>query len=152
MTFMAQEWVRVGNVAFGKGVFARQDIPKGTILGLVEGRIIDDPVYGTSHCIDLGGTLSLEPRAPFRYLNHCCTPNSTLCMQEATYEDGSVAPPQIMVESLCDIPKGAEVTIDYKWSANGAIKCRCGSQGCRGWIVAQEELHLVSNSKRRRAK
>ena len=41
MTSVSELWVRVGKVSFGKGVFARQDIPLGTILGKVEGRVID---------------------------------------------------------------------------------------------------------------
>ena len=152
MTLIAQEWVRVGKVAFGKGVFARQDIPKGTILGRVDGRVINDPEYATSYCIDLGGSYSLEPRAPFRFLNHCCTPNSCLCIQEVNYEDGTPAPAEVTVEALCAIPKGAEVTIDYRWSAFGAIKCLCGSPGCRGWIVAEEELSLIKSPRKRKSK
>jgi hypothetical protein len=152
MTSEVQTWVKVGKVPFGKGVFARQDIPKGTVLGRVEGRVIDDPDYATTYCIDLGGTLSLEPRAPFRFLNHCCTPNSSLCIWESEYEDGTPAPSEVTVESLEDIPKGAEITIDYKWAAFGAIKCLCGSKQCRGWVVAEEELPKLLRSKRRKVK
>ena len=147
MKLYEQEWVRVGKVPFGKGVFARHDIPKGTVIGKVEGRVIDDPNYATSYCIDLGGSLSLEPRAPFRFLNHCCTPNSSLCIQEFFYDDGTPAPAEVTIECLCDIPKGAEVTIDYRWAAYGAIKCLCGSSECRGWIVAEEEMHLLEKKK-----
>ena len=133
-------WVRVGKVPFGRGVFARQDIPAGTTLGLVTGKIIDDPDYASSYCIDLGDPLSLEPHAPFRYLNHCCAPNSLLHTVDAEYEDGTPAPSEVHVEALLDIPKGAELTIDYQWSASGAIACLCGSSECRGWVVAKEEL------------
>jgi hypothetical protein len=152
MTLVSRQWVLVGNVPFGKGVFARQDIPKGTIVGDVNGRVIDDPEYATSYCIDLGGSLSLEPRAPFRFLNHCCTPNSCLCIQDVLYEDGTPAPAEVTIEALCDIPKGAELTIDYRWSAYGAIKCLCGSPQCRGWVVAEEELHKLVKSKKRKTK
>jgi hypothetical protein len=152
MTSVVQSWVRVGKVQFGKGVFARQDIPNGTVLGQVEGQVIDDPNYATSYCIDLGGSFSLEPRAPYRFLNHCCTPNSTLCIAEVTYDDGSLAPSEITVEALMDIPKGAEITIDYRWAAFGAIKCLCGSPKCRGWVVAAEELPKLLRSKKRKPK
>jgi hypothetical protein len=152
MMSSVQTWVRTGKVSFGKGVFAKRDIPKGTIIGRVEGQIIDDPDYATSYCIDLGGSLSLEPRAPFRFLNHCCTPNSTLCIAEVVYPDGTPAPSEITVEALLDIPEGAELTIDYHWSAQGAVKCLCGSPQCRGWIVSAEELHKVLNSKSRKSK
>ena len=144
-----QKWVRVGKVTFGKGVFARQDIPKGTTIGKVDGRVIDDPNYATSYCIDLGGSMSLEPQAPFRFLNHCCTPNSCLCIQEVLYEDGTPAPSEVYVEAISDIPKGAELTIDYQWAAFGAIKCLCGSPECRGWVVAIEELPLLQKKPRK---
>ncbi len=141
-------WVRVGKVKFGRGVFARQDIPKGTDLGEVPGQVIDDPAYASAYAIDLGNSLSLEPRAPFRYLNHCCEPNCQLHMYEVVYDDGTPAPSVVSVEALTDIPEGAELTIDYQWSADGAIKCLCGSVQCRGWVVAKEELIQLLKSKR----
>jgi len=100
----------------------------------------------------LGGNMSLEPRAPFRFLNHCCTPNSCLCIQEINYEDGTPAPAEVSIEVLTDIPKGAELTIDYRWAAHGAIKCLCGSPQCRGWVVAEEELPKLLRSKKRSTK
>lgn len=148
MTSVAAQWVRVGKASCGKGVFARQQIPNGTMVGPVEGQVIDDPEYTSSHCIDLGGTCSLEPRAPFRYLNHCCTPNCCLCIHDAFYEDGTPAPAEVSIEAICEIPKGAELTIDYRWSADGAIKCLCGSAGCRGWVVDADELPKLLESKK----
>jgi hypothetical protein len=87
--------------------------------------------------------MSLEPRAPFRYLNHCCEPNSQLFSFDCEYEDGTAAPPEIHVEAIADIPEGAELTIDYAWGADGAIKCLCGAAACRGWVVCPEELPTV---------
>jgi len=141
------QWVRVGKVPFGRGVFANRDIPAGTEVGHVKGRIIDDPEYASAYCIDLGNSQSLEPRAPFRYLNHCCSPNCQLQTFEVLYEDGTAAPSEVTVEALTDIPQGAELTIDYQWSASGAIKCLCGSSECRGWVVAEEELPALLKSK-----
>ena len=54
------------------------------------------------------------------------------------------------VEALANIPKGTELTIDYQWSAYGAIKCLCGSEQCRGWVVALEELPKLLKSKNRK--
>jgi len=152
MTSASEQLVRVGKVSFGKGVFARREIPKGTSLGRVAGRVINDPNYATTYCIDLGGSFSLEPRAPFRFLNHCCTPNCCLCITPMTNEDGSPAPAEVTVETLEDIPKGTELRIDYRWAAYGAIKCLCGSAQCRGWVVAAEELPKLLKSKKRKPK
>lgn len=139
----AHPLVRVGKVPFGKGLFARRAIAKGESIGQVTGRVIHDPDYTSSYCIDLGSEMSLEPRAPFRYLNHCCDPNSQLFSFDCEYEDGTAAPPEIHVEAIADIPEGAELTIDYAWGADGAIKCLCGAAACRGWVVCPEELPTV---------
>lgn len=133
-------WVRVGTVPFGKGVFARRAIPKGTEIGRVQGKVIDDPEYSSTYCIDLGNSLSLEPRTPFRYLNHRCEPNCALHTRDVEFEDGTPAPCEVFVEALVDIAPDTELTIDYQWSAEGAIKCLCGADQCRGWVVALEEL------------
>lgn len=149
----ANQWVIVGNVSYGKGVFARQSIPQGTILGPVIGKVIDDPTYASAYCIDLGDSLSLEPCAPFRYLNHRCEPNCVLQVTSVVYDDGTIAPSEVHIETLTDIAEGAELTIDYKWSAEGAIRCLCGADRCRGWVVAAEELPRVNRfAKSRRTK
>lgn len=148
----ANPWVMVGQVSFGKGVFARQAIPEGTELGQVLGKVIDDPDYASPYCIDLGDSLSLEPRSPFRFLNHRCEPNCALQLMEVTFADGSNAPSEIHIAAVADIPEGAELTIDYQWSADGAIKCLCGSNQCRGWVVAAEELpKLMKSTKAKRS-
>jgi len=136
----AHPLVRVGKVPFGKGLFARRAIARGETIGIVTGKVIDDPAYSSAYCIDLGSDMSLEPRAPFRYLNHCCEPNSQLVTVDCEFEDGTPAPAEVHVEAIQDIPEGAELTIDYQWSADGAIKCLCGADACRGWVVCPEEL------------
>jgi len=147
----ANPWVVVGKVPYGKGVFARKLIPQGTDIGQVVGKVIDDADYASAYCIDLGNNMSLEPRTPFRYLNHRCEPNAALHLLDVVYEDGSPAPSEVHIEALTDIPEGAELTIDYQWSADGAIKCLCGADLCRGWVVAAEELpKLLKSTKPKR--
>ncbi len=128
--------VRVGKSACGRGVFAKRAIRKGTLIGLVQGRVIDDPHHGSDYCIDLGGDLSLEPRAPFRFLNHCCEPNAQLLLTEQRRKDGSSAPAIVHLKALKSITVGEELTIDYAWVAETPIRCLCGVANCRGWIVA----------------
>lgn len=132
--------IRVGKSVCGKGVYAARDLPGDHIVGQILGRVIDDPEYTSSYCIDLGGDQSLEPRSPFRYLNHSCTPNCLLTLYDCEYEDGSPAPAELCLETLRPVKTGEELTIDYAWSADGAIPCLCGSPGCRGWIVDPDEL------------
>lgn len=142
-------WVRVGTVSFGKGVFARDAIPAKTIVGTVRGRVIDDPEYASSYAIDLGNNFTMEPHAPFRYLNHCCTPNSRLVLVDQQYEDGTPAPSGVEVETLRPLAPGEELTIDYAWSVEGAIPCLCGSAECRGWVVDAAELEKLPQRRRK---
>jgi len=128
--------VRVGKAAHGRGVFAKRAIRKGTLVGLVQGKVIDDAEYYSDYCIDLGGTLSLEPQTPFCYLNHCCEPNCQLLLTEKRNKDGSLAPSTVHVKTLRGIKLGEELTIDYAWDSVKPLRCLCGAASCRGWIVA----------------
>jgi len=47
---------------------------------------------------------------------------------------------EIWVETTRDIMPGEELTIDYAWPADRAMKCLCGAKKCRGWIVDPAEL------------
>ncbi len=134
--------VRVGEVSYGRGVFATRSFSKGDLVTVVKGKVIDDADYSSDYCMDLGGTLSLEPAAPFRYLNHCCEPNAQLfIVPPERPEDDPV--PVMILEAIRTIRPGQEMTIDYGWPADCAIPCHCQSTKCRGWIVAKEELHEV---------
>lgn len=129
----------VREAAFGLGVFARRAIRAGEIIGLVNGEILDDPDHSSAYCIDLGGSYSLEPGEPFRFLNHSCTPNCRLLV----VDDDVPRRRTVEVEALADIAPTAELTIDYAWPADVAIPCGCGSANCRGWIVCPADLPKV---------
>lgn len=146
-TEFRQIGVRVGPARHGMGVFATRRLRGERELAKVEGEVIDDADYGSNHCMDLGGTLSLEPVAPFRFLNHSCEPNCSLILCETTHEDGSPATPEIWVETLRQIAPGEELTIDYAWPADSAIPCGCGAPTCRGWIVDPAELPVLQKKK-----
>ncbi len=125
----------------GIGVFATRYIAEGEIVGEVGGDIIDDPDFTSDYCIDLGGSLSLEPHRPFRFLNHCCDPNCQLVILES---DASIAtPPSVVVEAKRPIQPEEELTIDYAWPAANTVACSCNSPNCRGWIVHPEDLDAL---------
>jgi hypothetical protein len=131
------EGVRVGKAKYGKGVYAAKEFRKDDVIGPVAGEVIVDPNYGSDYGMDLGEH-TLEPAAPFRYLNHSCEPNCELLYCEAD-EDDPAQGPQIWIEIIRDIARGEQMTIDYAWPPEAAIRCRCGSTSCRGWIVAPEK-------------
>ena len=198
------EGVIVRKTPYGLGLFAARNFKKSKTLGRVHGLVLSDPDYSSHYCIDAGSPLSLEPFAPFCYLNHCCEPNARFYLLESDsrfqtanrerplkpippeereyflnengetcyYEDcfrkscygcpeydqcESYDPDDLpswlkkkpypdvdlRIEAIRDIKKGDEITIDYCWPADQAIKCLCGSPHCRGWIVDLAELHLI---------
>jgi hypothetical protein len=138
---MLRSKVRVGRARHGRGVFSRIAFLPEQVIGEIRGRVVDDAEYGSSYAMDLGETLTLEPRAPFRYLNHCCSPNCELVMYDAD-GDPSLAR-RMFLQAIAPIEPGDELTIDYGWPAETAIPCDCDSMNCRGWIVDLAELHLL---------
>ncbi len=136
--------VVVGPARHGLGVFAGRRLSAGRYVGRVHGRTLSDPHYSSNYCMDLGDHLSLEPTAPFRYLNHSCAPNCCLVQLKVEYEDGSAPDKEIWLEAARDISPGEELTIDYGWPPESALRCDCGSPNCRGWIVAEGLLNAVT--------
>ena len=136
--------VRVADSKIGKGVFATRKLPMHEVIGEVKGKIVDDPDYGSHYCVNLGGGRTLEPTAPFRYLNHCCEPNCQFFYYEAK---GKRPVQQLWLETLRVIQPGEELFIDYAWSADTAIPCLCGHPNCRGWVVDPEELDILLQAK-----
>ncbi len=131
------EDLEIKNCEFGRGLFTKREFVEKEIIGLLTGKVIDDPNYHSEYCIELDDHFSLEPFEPFRFLNHCCEPNAEIF----SYEDDTFA--DIFLIAIRNIPEGQEVLIDYAWPADSAAPCYCESLNCRGWIVAEEEIHMV---------
>ena len=123
----------------GIGLFATDRFDIEEVLGVVEGKLIRDPDYGSDYCVALDEHVSIEPGEPFRFLNHSCEPNCEFVVWH--YEDTDER--ELLVQALREIQAGEELTIDYSWPADSAIRCLCGSNACRGWIVNPEELHMI---------
>lgn len=130
--------IEVRETHLGHGVFALREFAANEEVGSVTGNIVDGETYSSDYAIDLSDTQSLEPDAPFRFLNHCCVPNCELIVWE---DEGRVD--DLSVISTRPIQPGDELTIDYAWPANHAIPCLCRHPECRGWIVTPEELDEV---------
>lgn len=141
------EEVVVSETQVGLGLFATRSFEAGELVGMVTGEIITDDRYSSHYCIDLGDGTGLEPEAPFRYLNHHCEPNCELFLIDDVCPETGNEIIRVTVETVRPILEGAELTIDYGWPAEHAIKCLCGSNQCRGWIVAPEELPLIQQKR-----
>lgn len=124
--------ISVRKTIVGKGVFAMKTFRKNQVIGQMRGSVrSEDDDYDPDYAVDLGDFGALEPWAPFRYLNHSCEPNAELVMCDPEGDE----PPTMWVESRKLIRLGEQITIDYAWPVEHAIRCLCGSVRCRGWIV-----------------
>jgi uncharacterized protein len=138
--------VEVRKTNLGNALFANKRFRTGQEIGIIEGKLIKDPDYGSEYCIALDPHTSIEPSAPFRFLNHSCEPNCEL----VTWVPEDSSEPRLALYALKSIKAGSELTIDYAWPADAAIHCLCGSAGCRGWVVAESELELVVKAMKKR--
>lgn len=100
-----KEGVRVGPSEHGQGVYTLRPFSIGEYIGPFQGEIMEDPEYGSEYGIDLGDR-TLEPKAPFRYLNHSCQPNCALVVSDEEDEDGTPCGSRVWLEILGEIAPG----------------------------------------------
>ncbi len=133
--------VKVKKTQVGRGLFALQDFAEETVIGEIFGQVMGLD-YESNYSMDLGGKALLEPAAPFRFLNHCCQPNSQLLLWKRR-KVGDRKLYRIWLMAIRDITAGEELTIDYAWPEDAAMRCLCGAAKCRGWIVDPKELKVA---------
>lgn len=134
----------------GRGVFALQDIPKGTRLMEYTGERIShdeaDRRYAAVHensphtmlfAVDDETVIDATIRGgSARFINHSCTPNC-----DAVEEDG-----RIFIETMRAVPAGRELTYDYNLileerhtpAVKRAHACFCGTRKCRGTLLGSK--------------
>ena len=122
---------------YGIGVFAAEDIKKGTIITTLRGEVI-----GFEDCLErirageekqtdslqVGLERDMDLDEFSRTFNHSCHPNAGL---RKTSE----------LIAICNIKRGSEITYDYSATVGPNIpkrlwtmRCRCGSENCRKYI------------------
>ena len=143
--FEWREILSVRSTAAGRGLFAKKLFRKKQSIGQMMGKLILGDDYDPDYVVDMGDYGVLDPRAPFRYLNHSCEPNCQLLEWQSTRK----AQPQIWVHAIKTVRPSEQLTIDYGWPAESAIPCLCGTASCRGWVVDESELSRVKRRKKR---
>ncbi len=124
------------------GLYANQDIKKGTKIIEYKGKIITarqselDPKYDNDKAIylfninkkyDLDGDFAFNTA---RLINHSCDPNCEV------FGKGL----RLWVYAMKDIKKGEELSYDYGFSFDEDFKnypCKCGADKCVGYIVRE---------------
>ncbi len=119
----------------GDGLFATDDIPAGTIVARLHGRLVDDVEltalfaaagdgYVDTIMIEDDVNLVLEPDQIVHYGNHSCDPS-------VWHIDATT------LATRRDVARGEELTIDYSTQTTHPdfeLDCRCGSPLCRGTV------------------
>ena len=134
--------VRVLETHVGKGVFAVRPYPPTAIIGQITGDITLNPTE-PEYTFDFENGYSLEPYAPFRFVNHSCDPNCEFEILDVPETDDEPAQRNLYLIAVKEIQPEEQLTISYNWPADCAIECHCESENCVGWIVCETEIDQI---------
>lgn len=131
-------WIEVRDKDGSKGVFAKKDIKKHSVVFHLNGTVSTRP---TKYTIQVGSHRHLtfpairKPSDDFdycwQYLNHSCEPNGYINTAELTFR------------ALQDIAAGEEITFNYLTTESEMavpFTCVCGSANCFGFIRGRNFL------------
>ena len=118
-----------------RGVFASEDIPKGTFIIEYTGEKITekeaerrpDPEEGVTYLFILNAHYYIDGTKgnKSKYVNHSCDPNCKYIIKKG----------KILFYAKRFIKKGEELTIDYAFDKKEERElCNCGSPKCRGFM------------------
>lgn len=139
------KYITVSQAANDEGLFAKTDIPAGTVLLKIYGKTIsyaDTVKLGDkeSYCLQIDTDKYIALHFPFFLANHSCSPN---CGVTANLEFITLAP----------VKKGEQLRWDYSTSMlerSWSIPCTCGAPNCRKKIddfdtlpVAQQQFYIA---------
>lgn len=143
-------WIVRNSSIHQRGVFAREDIPNEAPIIEYIGEKIDKAeserrglalmdeagktggaavyIFTLNETHDLDGGVDWNPA---RLINHSCNPNA----EAFVHEDDT-----IWIYAKREIRKGEELTFNYGFDLDTweDHPCRCGSENCVGYIVAEE--------------
>jgi SET domain-containing protein len=123
----------------GRGLFARSPIPKGDIVAIKGGHILDGRALSrvrrriAAAYIQIDDGFYIGARRPVEvapnklFINHSCEPNLGIRGQ-VTYV------------ALRAIKAGEELTYDWAMEENApaVTRCACGARRCRGTLTGQD--------------
>ena len=138
-----------------KGLYASQDIRKGTKIIQYKGKIIttkqsdNSPKFDNNKAIylfnlnkryDLDGDFKFNTA---RLINHSCDPNCEVLGEGL----------KLWIYAMKNINKGEELSYDYGFTFDQDFRqfpCKCGSKNCIGYIVREGSRWRVRKIKRKK--
>lgn len=129
---------------YGRGVYADRAIRKGEIIAAFDGPILDDDFEPwtadlLSHAIQIGPRKWRDSKGIARLVNHSCDPNCGIRGLNR-------------IVAMRPIAAGEQITWDYEMTEKSdwwRMKCRCGSNICRGRIGHYKNLPPATRRKYR---
>ncbi|GHP12023.1 hypothetical protein PPROV_001075000 [Pycnococcus provasolii] len=140
------ECKHTGIPAKGRGLFAKQSIPKGGFVIEYTGEVLDEATYverksawltreGSRHTyfmsLSAGEVIDASRMGNLgRFTNHSCAPN---CEMQKWTVRGEVC---IGIFATRDIQPGEEITMDYNFERydERPMRCYCGESKCKGFV------------------
>jgi hypothetical protein len=123
----------------GYGVVAGRDFAVGELLAEVDGLLWQEQEeHDDRYSLWMGDGWYFDMLDQTRWINHSCEPNAEI---EADFDEHGTAWARLI--ALRPIRAGEEITYDYAFDVGNAEPCACGARRCRGWIVDEDELHLI---------
>jgi hypothetical protein len=131
-------WVGTSRIA-GKGLFAAQDIEKGTrIIQYIGARISKEEslrrlAEGNAYLFEFNAWDDIDGKTrknTARYINHSCDPNCEVHITKST----------IWIVAKRDIQDGEELSYNYGYTAKH-YRCWCRAKNCCGYILGEEYWH-----------
>lgn len=126
--------VQIGDCDVGRGLFAAELIPAGVEILQFTGvpmTLAEVRACGpaAANALQVGIDRYLYLDEPGRLVNHSCEPNA-------------VVVDDCRLVAREDIPTGTEIRFDYSTTVSDGwtMPCRCGSENCRGLVVAFQLL------------
>ncbi|MCW8863046.1 MAG: SET domain-containing protein-lysine N-methyltransferase [Rhodospirillales bacterium] len=113
--------------AIGRGVRARVDFERGTVMAQFAGHMTSVIMQ---HTLQVTPTSHVHDPYFIGLLTHSCGPNTFLDMA------------RLEVLALEDISAGTILTVDYATTEDVLFRqfpCHCGSSNCRRWVTGRRE-------------
>lgn len=120
----------------GRGVFAMQSMPRGTLICVFGGCIVEWPALQEMDAETRRMALQVDDElfllstqeGPSDWVNHSCDPNAGMSGQ-------------ISLVAMRPIRAGEEITFDYAMTdslAYDEFGCACGAAACRGRVTSAD--------------
>lgn len=148
----------------GTGVYAKKKIKAGTrIIEYVGEKVTkkesdrraqtplennaENEELGAVYLFEINKKYDLDGYVPYntaRFINHSCEPNC----------ESDIVKGHVWIIALRDIKKGEEISYNYNytWGDHEDHPCRCGSEKCVGFILAEEHWPKLKRKKKSKKK